>query len=76
MVAVKCGLTETTRATLEFGVNPAIFLSKDADGSIPLHIAVQNTSTALAELLIQYGPTGQLYMENSVGQTPLEIAGL
>jgi hypothetical protein len=73
---VKCGLTETTQATLEFGVNPAIFLSKDADGSIPLHIAVQNTSPALAELLIQYGPTEQLYMENSVGQTPLEIAGL
>jgi hypothetical protein len=76
VVAVKCGLTETTQATLEFGVNPAIFLSKDADGSIPLHIAVQNTSPALAELLIQYGPTEQLYMENSVGQTPLEIAGL
>jgi ankyrin repeat protein len=52
MVAVKRGLTKTTRATLEFGVNPAIFLSKDADGSIPLHIAVQNASTALDELLI------------------------
>jgi hypothetical protein len=76
MVAVKRGLTETTRAILEFGVNPAIFLSKDADGSIPLHIAVQNTSTTLAEVLIQCGPMEQLYTENSVGQTPLEIAGL
>ena len=76
MVAVKRGLTKTTRATLEFGVNPAIFLSKDADGSIPLHIAVQNASTALDELLIQYGPLEQFYTENSVGQTPLEIAGL
>ena len=76
MMAVKRGHTMTTRAILDFGVNPNIFLRKDADGSTPLHIAVQNTNTVLAELLIQYGPTEQLYTENSVGQTPLEIAGL
>jgi hypothetical protein len=76
MMAVKRGHTMTTRAILDFGVNPTIFLRKDADGSTPLHIAVQNTNTFLAELLLQYGPTEQLYTENSVGQTPLEIAGL
>ncbi len=66
----------TTRAILDFGVNPTIFLCKDADGSTPLDIAVQKTNTVLAELLLQYGPTEQLYTENSVGQTPLELAGL
>jgi len=75
-MAVKRGHTMTTRAILDFGVNPTIFLRKDADGSTPLHIAAQNTNTVLAELLLQYGPTEQLYTENSVGQTPLEIAGL
>ena len=76
MVAVKGGHTMTTRAILDFGINPTIFLRKDADGSTPLDIAVQKTNTVLAELLLQYGPTEQLYTENSVGQTPLELAGL
>ena len=76
MVAVKRGHTTTTRTILGFGVDPTIFLRKDADGSIPLHIAVQNTNTALAEVLLRYGPTEQLYTENSVGQTPLDIASL
>jgi hypothetical protein len=31
---------------------------------------------AIVELLLQYGPTEQLYTENSVGQTPLDIASL
>jgi hypothetical protein len=76
MVAVKRGLTVTTRTILEFGVKPAIFLSKDADGSTPLHRAVQDSSTVLAKLLIQFGSREQLYTENCVGQTPLEVAGL
>ena len=76
MVAVKGRHTMTTRAILDFGVNPTIFLCKDADGSTPLDIAVQKTNTVLAELLLQYGPTEQFYTENSFGQTPLELAGL
>ena len=76
MVAVKGGHTMTTRAILDFGINPTIFLRKDADGSTPLDIAVQKTNTVLAELLLQYGPTEQFYTENSFGQTPLELAGL
>jgi hypothetical protein len=76
MLAVKRGHVTTTRAILDFGVKPAIFLRKDVDASTPLHIAVQNANTTLAEILLQYGPTEQLYVENSVGQTPLEIAGL
>jgi len=76
MLAVKRGYATTVQAILDFVVTPAVILRKDADGSTPLHIAVQNTSTAVVEVLIQYGPTEHLYMENSVGQTPLDIASL
>ena len=61
---------------MEFGIDPAILLLRDADGSTPLHIAVQNADTVLAELLLKHGPTQLLYTENSVGQTPLDIASL
>lgn len=76
MLAVKRKYTTTTRKMLDFGVDPTIFLRKDADGSIPLHIAVQNTNSALVDILLRYGPTEQLYTENSVGQTPLDTASL
>ena len=76
MLAVKRKYTTTTRTILDFGVDPTIFLRRDADGSIPLHIAVQNTNMALVEVLLRYGPTEQLYTENGVGQTPLDIASL
>jgi hypothetical protein len=76
MLAVKRQLT-TARTILEFGIDPTIFLLRDADGSTPLHAAVQKEDTAvLAELLLKYGPTELLYTENSVGQTPLDIASL
>lgn len=76
MLAVKHGYATTVRAILDFGVAPAVILRKDADGSIPLHIAVQKSNTAIVEVLLHGGPTEQLYIENSVGQTPLDIAGL
>jgi Ankyrin repeats (3 copies) len=76
MLAVKRGHIKATRAILDFGVDPAIVLMKDANGSTPLHIAVQSSNTALAEVLLQHGPAELLYTENSVGQTPLDIAGL
>ena len=73
MLAVKRECATTARAILDFGVDPAVNLRKDADGSAPLHIAVQNTNMAIVERLLQYGPTEQLY---SVGQTPLVIVSL
>lgn len=76
MLAVKRKHTTTTRNMLDFGVDPTVFLRKDADGSIPLHIAVQTMNSALIEVLLRYGPTEQLYTENSVGQTPLDTASL
>ncbi|KAH9023820.1 hypothetical protein EDB85DRAFT_2292737 [Lactarius pseudohatsudake] len=60
----------------QFGIKPAVLLLRDADGSTPLHVAVQNADTALAEVLLKHGPTQLLYIENRVGQTPLEIASL
>ena len=76
MLAVKLRDTEITSTILDFGFDSTIFIHKDADGSTPLHIAVQNTNTALVEMLLRRGPTEQLHMENSVGQTPLDIASL
>jgi Ankyrin repeats (3 copies) len=75
MLAVKRGNAATARIILEFGIDPAILLLRDADGSTPLHVAVQKADTLLAELLLKHGPT-QLYTENSVGQTPLDVASL
>ncbi|KAI9433857.1 hypothetical protein H4582DRAFT_1982964 [Lactarius indigo] len=76
MLAVKRGNTETARTILEFGIDPGVLLLRDADWSTPLHVAVQNADTALVEVLLKYGPTQILYTENSVGQTPLDIASL
>ena len=76
MLAVKRGYFTTVRAILEFGATPAVIVHRDADGSTPLHIAVQNMNTAIVEVLLQYGPMEYHYMENSVGQTPLDIANL
>ena len=76
MLAVKRGNVETARIILKFGVVPAVLLLRDADGSTPLHDAVQKADTVLAKLLLRYGPTQLLYTENCVGQTPLDIASL
>ncbi|KAH9034042.1 hypothetical protein EDB83DRAFT_2296416 [Lactarius deliciosus] len=76
MLAVKHGDVATAQIILEFGIDPGILLLRDADWSTPLHIAVQNADTVVAEVLLKYGPTQLLYAENSVGQTPLDIASL
>ena len=76
MLAVKCQNAETVRTILEFGIDPAIFLLRDVDGSTPLHVAVRKTDVVIAELLLKHGPTELLYTENCVGKTPLDIASL
>ena len=75
MLAVKRQYAETARTILEFGIDPAILLLRDVDGSTPLH-AVRKTDVVIAELLLEYGPTEHLFTENCVGQTPLDIASL
>ncbi|KAH9970349.1 ankyrin repeat-containing domain protein, partial [Lactifluus volemus] len=76
MLAVKRGYIATTRAIVNFGIDPVILMIKDAHGSTPLHIAAQNTNTVLAEILLHHGPVELLYTENCVGQTPLDIGCL
>ena len=76
MLAVKRQHAETVRTILEFGIDPNILLLRDVDGSTPLHVAVRKTDVVIAELLLKYGPTEHLYIENCVGQTPLDIASL
>ncbi|KAH9057009.1 hypothetical protein EDB83DRAFT_2552472 [Lactarius deliciosus] len=73
MLAVKREDAAMVQIILEFGIKPAVLLLRDA---APLHVAVQNADTALAEVLLEHGPTQLLYTENSVGQTPLDIASL
>ncbi|KAH9017611.1 ankyrin repeat protein [Lactarius pseudohatsudake] len=76
MLAVKHGNAATAQIILEFGIDPGILLLRDADWSTPLHVAAQNADTVVVEVLLKYGPTQLLYAENSVGQTPLDIASL
>jgi hypothetical protein len=49
-------------------------LLKNADGYTALHLAVQVGFAELTRLVLEVGGTQALYMENGVGETPLEIA--
>ncbi|KAH8991559.1 hypothetical protein EDB92DRAFT_2103608 [Lactarius akahatsu] len=66
MMAVKRENAAIVEIILEFGIEPAVFLLREADGSTPLRVAVQNADAALAEVLLKHGPTQLLYTENSV----------
>ncbi|KAF8260327.1 hypothetical protein EI94DRAFT_1811879 [Lactarius quietus] len=57
MLVIKIQNAETFRTILEFGIVPAVLLLRDADGSTPLHVAVREEDTILAEVLLKYGPT-------------------
>lgn len=76
MLAIKRGNASTARTILEFGVDSAVLLLRDVDGSTPLHVATQKGDPVLPELVLKYGPTQLLYTENSVGQMPMDIASL
>jgi len=76
MLAVKRGYTVILRTILDFGINSALCLLNDANGSTPLHVAAQNSNSAVVEVLLQHGPAEHVFAENSVGQTPLDIADL
>ena len=69
----------TARAILKFEVVPAVLLlSRDADTCEDrytlLYVAVQKEDSVIAKILLKYSPAELLYTENSVGQTPLDIA--
>jgi hypothetical protein len=53
----------------------ATTLVRDVDGSIPLHCAVRSGFPETIQILIDAAPSS-LYMENGVGEAPLEIVNL
>lgn len=80
MIAVKGAKLSVVKCLLEFDnpVTPASLLLRDINGSIPLHVAVKNGHAKITKLLINASPTNgkSLFMEDGVGCTPLETAGL
>jgi hypothetical protein len=48
----------------------------NVDGETPLHSAVKQSFPEITKLLIDASPIEALYMENGVGETPLDIASL
>ncbi|KAA1478658.1 ankyrin [Dentipellis sp. KUC8613] len=73
MLATKRARNVTIKTMLESHLDPSVFLVRDAQGSIPLHFAVQSGNETITRLLIEYGPAESLFVENSVGLTPMEI---
>ena len=61
---------------LGFTKSPSILLKRDIDGQIPLHCAAKAGFSDITGQLIAASPPEALYMENSVGNTPLEIVNL
>lgn len=50
------------------------FLVRDVTGSTPLQFAVRHGYAQIAQLFVDSGPSDALYMEDGVGNTPLEVA--
>ena len=73
MVATKKGWSVSLRAMLEWGMRPSTLLVKDEKGSTPLHVTVQQYYASLTKVILEYIPSEGLYIENGVGQTPLDI---
>ncbi|KAJ6554865.1 hypothetical protein B0H19DRAFT_1377542 [Mycena capillaripes] len=72
-LCVKHGFNTAVR--LVVGFSKASVLVRDVDGCIPLHCAARRGFPEITQILIDANPSG-LNMENGVGETPLEIAGL
>ncbi|KAG5637903.1 hypothetical protein H0H81_002731 [Sphagnurus paluster] len=73
-IAVKEGATRATKLIVQFTTAP--LLMRDIDGSTPLHCAVQCGFAGITETIIKAAPPEALYMENGVGETPLDMATL
>ncbi|KZT09270.1 ankyrin [Laetiporus sulphureus 93-53] len=54
--------------------NTRAITMRNVEGSTVLHIAIKNGNAKIAELLLGAAPAEALYMEDSVGNTPLETA--
>ncbi|GLB33192.1 putative ankyrin repeats (3 copies) containing protein [Lyophyllum shimeji] len=73
-LAVKEGATRTVKLILDF--TTSTLLMRDIDGSTALHCAVQRGFGEITETIVQFAPPEALYMENGVGETPLDMATL
>lgn len=61
---------------LGFTNSTSVFLKRDIDGQTPLHCAAKGGFSDITGQLIAASPPEVLHMENSVGNTPLEIVNL
>lgn len=71
-VAIKCNRLDYVRLLVQTGA--AQYLERDANGCIPLHLAVKFAHPEITKLVATAGPIEALTMEDSVGTTPLETA--
>ncbi|KAG6828432.1 hypothetical protein H0H92_008006 [Tricholoma furcatifolium] len=72
LLAVKVGAIQAVRLIVNF--TKATLLTRDVDGSTPLHCAVQRGYANIIKILIEGAPSDSLYMENGVGEAPLDMA--
>ena len=78
MLAVKASRMHVVDFVLSID-NPAIAASlslRDAQGSLPLHVAVKNGMVHITTSLLKISEPKLLYTEDGVGITPLEVASL
>ncbi|KAI0750408.1 hypothetical protein C8Q74DRAFT_1373995 [Fomes fomentarius] len=71
-LAVKRSSIAALRLLLPFKAD--VFLLRDRDGSIPLHLAVTRSVPEIARMVGEAGPEEAYTLEDGVGNTPLEIA--
>ncbi|TFK33687.1 hypothetical protein BDQ12DRAFT_766148 [Crucibulum laeve] len=74
LLAVKTKANRIAKLMVDFDKSTVV--SRDIDGSTPLHIAASNGSVEITQLLLAAVPAEALYFENGVGHTPLEVASL
>ncbi|KAG5643246.1 hypothetical protein DXG03_001296 [Asterophora parasitica] len=73
-LGVKEGAIRSVKLIINY--TKSTLLMRDIDGSTPLHCAVQRGFAEISEAIIRAVPPEALYMENGVGETPLEMAAL
>ncbi|KAG6826323.1 hypothetical protein H0H92_000324 [Tricholoma furcatifolium] len=72
LLAVKVGAIQAVRLIVNFTKAP--LLTRDVDGSTPLHCAIQRGYANITQVLIEGAASDSLYMENGVGEAPLDMA--
>ncbi|KZV73630.1 ankyrin [Peniophora sp. CONT] len=76
MLAVKQDRPALVALYTSLHLPDSVYLARDASASTVLHAAAQHAYTSLARALAAAGPPELLHIENGVGQTASEVAGL